>query len=98
MSELNAVLETLKTIGANVGAIDRMVRHLSQQVSGLEAGQALLNDQITVLQQDVREVRTAINDMEKTRFTDGEAQALHTRAREDIYKLTVKVGKLEARA
>lgn len=100
MTEQNEVLEMLKINAAVIGGMDEMLRHLCQQVSGLEAGQGLLNDQITVLQQDVRMVRTAIDDMGATRFTAGEAQALHTdhnRLREDIYNLTVKVGKLEAR-
>ena len=41
-----------------------------------------------------------INDMERTRFTSGEAEALHkdvSRLQQDYYGLTVRLGKMEAR-
>lgn len=83
-----------------VRGMETMLRTIGHEVTGLEAGQQRLNDQITVLQQDTRMVRAAINEMEVTRFTSGEAEALHTdvsRLQHDYYGLTVRLGKLEAR-
>ena len=94
------VVEILKAIQAQFGGMDIMIRDMSHQITGLEVGQQRLNDQITVLQQDVRDIRTAINDMERTRFTSGEAEALHkdvSRLQQDYYGLTVRLGKMEAR-
>jgi hypothetical protein len=54
MTDQDEVLGMLKTIVPLVGGMDEMLRHLTKQVSGLGAGQELLNDQITVLQQDTR--------------------------------------------
>ena len=50
------------------------------------------------LEQEIRMVRSALNDMEKTRFTAGEAEAIHgdlNRLQSEFVDLEVRVGVLE---
>jgi len=56
----------------------------------------MLND----IQQDVRDIRAAVGDMERTRLTAGEADALHldlSRLQETVSALAVRVGVFESR-
>jgi hypothetical protein len=97
----DAVLEILKSIQADVKSVQVKLDRVDHTTTVHGVGLNLLTREVRVLQQDTRELRTAINDMERTRFTKGEVEALHTdvtRLQQDHHDLAVKVGVLEERS
>ena len=75
---------------------DVVLHEIMQKVTRLDYQEQMLN----AMQQDVRMIRVAINDMEKTRFTSGEVTVLHedlNRLQKDHADLAVRVGMLEER-
>jgi uncharacterized protein YoxC len=68
---LNEILRSLQTLHGEMAGL----RH---QMAGFAVAQRLFGDGINALQQDVRMIRAALNDIAKTNVTAGEVEAIHT--------------------
>ena len=79
-------LEILRQIQADMAETRSELATLNRQVSGQGR---LLN----ILQQDTREIRSAINDMARTEVTAGEVETLH----HDVNRVQQGLADLEAR-
>ena len=66
--------EVLKSLHSLHGEVQGM-RH---EMAVLSATQKLLRDDIHMLQQDTRMVRSALNDMARDNVSAGEVEAIHT--------------------
>ncbi len=86
-------MEILQAIRADLAAHTDMLNVLTQDVAFIRARIVGHDRLLDVIKQDVRMVRTAINDMEKTRFTSGEAAVLH----EDVERVENRIADLEVR-
>jgi hypothetical protein len=64
--------ELLTEILKRIGNLHAVVARLDDKMERFDVTVKFLRDDIHVLQQDTREVRSALNDMERTRFTAGE--------------------------
>ena len=87
-----AVLRSMQTTLAEHSIALGQVRAVSVS---LKLHGNMLND----IQQDVRDIRAAVSDMERTRLTVGEADALHLdlgRLQETVTALAVRVAVLES--
>lgn len=96
----DAVLEILKSIQAKVDKIEATLHTIDNRINGHTIAVSLLTDQMNTLQQDVRMMRAAINDMEAIRITKGEVEAIHTdinRLERSYFDLAAKVEAIEAR-
>jgi hypothetical protein len=96
----DAVLEILKSIQAKLDKIEINLHTVDNRTKGIEITVSLFSDQVNTLIQDVRMVRTAINDMEAVRITKGEVEVLHTdinRLHRSYFDLAARVEAIEAR-
>jgi len=94
MSDL--ILEILKDIQKRVAGLDERLSRVDSTTGilpRLEAEVATLVRATAGLQQDVRMVRAAVNDMAHTRVSTGEIEALHT----ELDQLRVNVQEHETR-
>jgi hypothetical protein len=89
----NAVLEILRAIQTDLAG-------LKTDVAGVKSDVVAVNRQVgghtrtlNVLQQDVRLIRAAVNDIARTDVTSGEVEALH----HDVNRLQQEVSELAAR-
>jgi len=73
------VLQALEEHKAILHEIVQKARKLDHQEQMLN----IIGQDVRKMRQDVRMVRAAINDMERTRFTSGEAEVIH----EDLNRL-----------
>jgi ubiquinone biosynthesis protein UbiJ len=78
---------------AIVELIKAEFREVHTQLTANSISLGTIRNMLSTLNQDVRMVRAAINDMERTRFSAGEAAAIH----EDLNRLMARVEALEAR-
>ena len=107
-----AILEAIQDIKTDiVGLRTDMVglKHdmigLKHDMAGMKSDMAGLKvelhshaDTLNILLQDVREIRTAMNDIERTRVSTGEIEALHhdvTRMQRGLSDLTARVTIME---
>jgi hypothetical protein len=77
-----------------------LLRRLDTKIDRVAADVRNHTSLLNVLRQDVVMVRAAINDMARTSFTAGEAEALHeelNRLQEEFAKLAARVEIIEAR-
>lgn len=94
MSDL--VVEILKDIQQRMGGLEKA----SALLPRLEAETAGLTRAVVGLQQDVRMIRAAVNDMAHTRVSTGEIEALHTeldQLRTDVREHETRLHMLEHR-
>jgi len=94
MSDL--VLEILKDIQKRLAGFDERLGRVDSTTGvlpRLEAGVATLLRATNGLQQDVRMIRAAVNDMAHTRVSTGEIETLHT----ELDQLRVNVQEHETR-
>jgi ubiquinone biosynthesis protein UbiJ len=93
-------LEILRAIQADLAGVKADLASVKTDLTGVKTDVAYIRAQVgghsrqlDVLQQDVRMIRIAINDMERTRVTAGEVEVLH----EDFNRLRQGFADLESR-
>jgi hypothetical protein len=89
----SAVMEILRVIHADLSMIKSDLGTVKLDVS---SHSSLLN----ILLQDTREIRSAINDIERTRVSTGEIEALHhdvNRVQRGLAELGARVDAIERR-
>jgi hypothetical protein len=97
----DAIMQILKSIQETQAKHTIALTKLEERAVNNSIAFGVQQKTLNALHQDVRMVRAALNDMERTRFSAGEAAALH----EDVGRLqalhtdlAVRVGVLEVRA
>jgi hypothetical protein len=68
------------------------------QVRAISVSAKLHGEMLSEIRQDIRDIRAAVSDMDRTRLSVGEADALHldlSRLQEAVTALEVRVGVLE---
>jgi len=103
----NGVIEILRSIQADIAGVKADMTGLKHDMAGLKADNADAkaelrshSDVLNILLQEVREVRAAVNDIERTRVSAGEIEALHhdvTRMQRGLSDLTVRMERVEER-
>ena len=111
MGGLKAEVGSLK---ADVGGLKADMAGLKADMAGIKADIAGVkldvasakvemrshSDTLNILLQEVREIRAAVNDIERTRVSAGEIEALHydvTRMQRGLSDLTARVEVIESR-
>jgi chromosome segregation ATPase len=103
----NGMIEILRSIQADIAGLKADMTGLKHDMAGLKADNADAkaelrshSDVLNILLQEVREVRAAVNDIERTRVSAGEIEALHhdvTRMQRGLSDLTVRMERMEGR-
>ena len=96
LKALGLIQQTLEKHTQLFADQDTILHDIMQKVTKLDYHEQLLNaigQDVGLIRTDVRMVRAAVNDMERTRFTSGEAEVIH----EDINRLQVISTDLRAR-
>lgn len=114
MTDENVVLEILRAMQADLAMVKRDVAMVKADVAALKTDVAALKTDVAalqrqagshtrtlnVLQQDVRMIRAAVNDIARTDVTSGEVEALHhdlNRLQQDFADLAARVDVIEGR-
>jgi hypothetical protein len=97
----DAIMQALQRIENTLGQHTTVLGQHTAILNKLEIRLGVQEGVLQALHGDVRMIHAAVNDMELTRFTAGEASAIHhdlNRLHENYAGLAVRVGVLEARA
>jgi chromosome segregation ATPase len=73
-ADVAAVQASVATLEANVATLQADVAAMRPNVEGIP----LIQRAVSVIQQEQRMMKAAINDLARTQFTTGEVEALHT--------------------
>jgi hypothetical protein len=94
----NVVLEHLRAIRSDITVLKADVAVIKADIAAIKTEQHTHAGFLDVLQQDVRLIRAAVNDMARTDVTAGEIEALHhdvNRFQRQLLELTTRVEALE---
>jgi DnaJ-domain-containing protein 1 len=91
---LHEILKSLGDLRAEVAGLRKEMNAFSFAQAGFSAAQKVFGNDINAMQQDVRMIRAALNDMARTNVTAGEVEAIHTdinRLNADYRDLAIEV-------
>ena len=96
----DVVVEILRGIQSDMAGLKADIAGLKMDAVGVKTDMRSHSDTLNILLQEVREIRSAVNDIERTRVSVGEIEALHsdvTRMQRGLSDLIARVDMIEGR-
>jgi len=96
----NVILVLLRRLDTKVDRLDTKVDLMGAELATVKSEVRSHGRMLNVLQQDVRLIRAAVNDIARVDVTSGEVEALHhdvNRLQQEVSELAVRIEIMESR-